>query len=417
MTSLALCFQRGFIRLGRLTGVHPRFRSGQFTAVGTGNPLLRLFMTRFTRLLFAFQSCLTGFKAGFRFQRTFRFQIDSAQFGFFLTVILHQRNIARADIGAGTTFDAVIDMVRAGFIVVATLAVPVELLRQQFGRTGVGTGRTTDAGLFFLVVSHLSGRWRKNTVGDLHHRHIQRWQGEAHQWPAHDDHLSGRSGKADMMQQMTDWRTQTTPDVSRLGDRLAGQRHHPFGNGFTVDDCPLHGPGRTDVLHQYADIGRASAVRHFFAGQNAGQLFGTARGVFGRDNPNLQVALAAQRLLQRSDRFRFIILNADQHPLSLQYPGKDAAALQHLSGVILHQAIVGGDIRLALRRVNNQGVNPAQATLQFGGGGEARTAQARHARIVNTLHNVRTGMLAVVRQRVAWYPAILTIGRQKNAEF
>ena len=311
MTSLALRFQRGFIRLGHLTGFHPRFCSSQFTVVGTGNPLFRLFMTRFARLFFALQSCLTGFKACFRFQRTFRFQVDGAQFGLFLTVILYQRNVTRADIGAGTTFDAVIDMVRTGFIVIAALAVPVELLWQQFGRAGVRTGRTADAGLLFVVVPHLRGGWGKDTVGDLHHRHIQRRQGKAHQRAAHDHHLTGCRGKTDMVQQMTYRCAQSAPDVPRLGDRLAGQRHHAFGDGFAVDDRALDGPGRADVLHQHADIGRAPAVRHFFAGQDAGQLFGTTGGIFGRNDPNLQVAIAAQRLLQRGDRFRFIILNAD----------------------------------------------------------------------------------------------------------
>ena len=317
MAGFTLRFKRRFIRFSGLAGFHPRFGCRQFAGIRAGDTLFRLFMTRFTSLLFTLQTCLTRFEAGFGLQRAFRFQIDSAQFRFFLTVILHQRDITRADIGAGTAFDAVINMVGTRFIVIAALAVPVKLLRQQLSRTGIGTGRATNAGLLFVVITHLTGRGRKNTVGNLHHRHIQRWQGKAHQRTAHDHHLTRCRRESHLMQQMADWRAETTPDVTRLGNRLAGQRHDAFGYRFTVDDGPLNRPGGTDVLHQHADIGRTSAMRHFHAGQNAGQLLGTAGRIFGRDHPDLQIALAAQRLFQCGDRFRFIIFNANQYPLCL----------------------------------------------------------------------------------------------------
>ncbi len=130
MAGFTLRFKRRFIRFSGLTGFHPRFSCCQLTGIGAGNSLFCLFMTRFTGLFFTLQARLTRFEAGFSFQRAFRFQIDGAQFRFFLTVILHQRNITRADIGAGTAFDAVIDMVGTRFIVIAALAVPVKLLRQ-----------------------------------------------------------------------------------------------------------------------------------------------------------------------------------------------------------------------------------------------------------------------------------------------
>ena len=254
MAGFTLRLKRRFIRLSGLAGFHPRFGGGKFTGVGAGYTLFRLFMTRFPGLFFTLQARLTRFEAGFRFQRAFCFQIDGAQFRFFLTVILHQRDITRADIGAGTTFNAIINMVRTRFIVIAALAVPVKLLGQQFGRTGIGTGGTANAGLLFVIVAHLTGRGRKNTVGDLHHRHIQRWQGKAHQRTAHNHHLTRCRRKSDLMQQMTDWRAETTPDVTRLGNRLAGQRHDAFSDRFTVDNGPLNRPGGTDVLHQHTDI-------------------------------------------------------------------------------------------------------------------------------------------------------------------
>ncbi len=62
-------------------------------------------------------------------------------------VVLHQRDLARADPGAGTALDAVHQVEFLGLVILFGLAVPVELLRQQAGRAGIGTGAATDAGL------------------------------------------------------------------------------------------------------------------------------------------------------------------------------------------------------------------------------------------------------------------------------
>ncbi len=94
-------------------------------------------------------------------------------------------------------------------------------------------------------------------------------------------------------------------------------------------------------------------MRHFPPGQDFGQLFGPARGIFCRDNPDLNIALAAQRLFQGSYRFRFVIFNTHQNAFRLQYPGKDPAAFQHFGGVILHQPVISGDVRLALCSIND----------------------------------------------------------------
>ncbi len=170
-------------------------------------------------------------------------------------------------------------------------------------------------------------------------------------------------------------------------------------------------------MHQHTDIGGTSAVWHFHAGQNTGQLLCAARRVFSRDDANVQIAFVTQCLFQRGNRLWFIIFNTNQNPLSLQHPCENATAFQHFGGVILHQTIVRGDVGLALGRINNQGFHPAQAAFEFGGGREARATQARNAGVVNTLHNVGARMLTVVRQRIKRYPAVVAVGRQKNTQF
>ncbi|SAJ34615.1 Uncharacterised protein [Enterobacter cloacae] len=87
-------------------------------------------MAFLTGLFLALQSRLTRFKAGLRFSGTFFFHGDGVDFGFLLTEVLHQRNIAWADPGAGTAFNTVSQVMRLGFIVQLAFAVPVQLLRQ-----------------------------------------------------------------------------------------------------------------------------------------------------------------------------------------------------------------------------------------------------------------------------------------------
>ncbi len=390
--------------------------SGQFAFVAARNALLRLFMLRFARQLLTFQSRLARLEARFRLGGALRLKIDGAQFRLLLAVVLHQRNIARADPGAGAALNAVVNMVGARFIVIAALAVPVELLRQQIGRAGVGARGAANTGLLLVVVAHFAGGWRENAVGDLHHRHVKGRQGKAHQRATHNHHLTRRGGKADLVQQMADRGADAAPDVARLRNRLAGQGYNALGQRLAVNHRALHRPGGADILHQHADIGRASAVRHFHPGKNFGQLLRTTGGIFGGDHADVQIALAAQRLLQRGDRFRLVIFNADQHALGLQHPGEDTAAFQHLGGVVLHQAIVGGDIGLALGGVDNQGLYAAQPAAQFSAGGEARAAKTGDARVMNALHNSGAFALAVVRHRLQTCPTILAVRRHKNAQ-
>ncbi|CAI0836460.1 Uncharacterised protein [Serratia quinivorans] len=86
-------------------------------------------MALFARQFFPFQTRQLGFVTRFGFSRACRFQIDSFNLGLFLAVVLHQRDIARADKGAGTTFNAVEQIMIAGFFVFFTAAEPVKLLR------------------------------------------------------------------------------------------------------------------------------------------------------------------------------------------------------------------------------------------------------------------------------------------------
>ncbi len=207
-----------------------------------------------TRCFFTFKARLSGFKPCFRFSGSFFFLANGVNLGFFLAEILHQRNIAWAYPGAGTAFNAVGDIVGRCFVVLLPFTEPIKLLWQEIRRTGIGACATANAAFLFRRFTHFTGRGGQKTVGNLHHRDIQPWQRKPHQRSAHNHHLVGGRAEARVVEQMTNRRAQTRPDVARTADGFTGKRHDTFGDRLTVNYCTFNCIGGSDVLHQYADI-------------------------------------------------------------------------------------------------------------------------------------------------------------------
>ena len=62
---------------------------------------------------------------------------------------------------------------------------------------------------------------------------------------------------------------------------------------------------------------------------------------------------------------------------------KNANTLYDLSRAILHQTVIGGNVRLALSSVDNQRFNLISAALQFNACRESRTTQPGDAKLMN----------------------------------
>ena len=369
------------------------------------------------RGFFTLKTSLARFKARFSFRGAFFFFGDSANFRFFLTEILHQRNIARADIRTRAAFDTVRQIVGGGFIMLLADAEPVKLLRQQVGRAGVGAGAATDAVLLFLRRAHFSGGRRQQAVSDFHHRHVKAGQGEAHQRAAHDNQLLAGRDKPGVFQQVAHRRPDTRPDVTRTADGFACQRHYAFGQRLTIDNRALDGKRGADVLHQHADIRGATAMRHLFAGQDLGELFSAARRVFGRDHAQANFMLAVQHGAHHRDRLRLVIFDADQHFARLKNMRKNTHTVDNLRGAILHQAVIGGDIWLALRGIDNQRFDFIAAALKLSAGRESRAAKPCDAELMNTFDQRFAAAALVVAPAVAGNPPVFAVGVDNYGEF
>ena len=64
--------------------------------------------------------------------------------------------------------------------------------------------------------------------------------------------------------------------------------------------------------------------------------------------------------------------------------------------MLQHHAVVGGDVRLTLRRVDDEGVHLAQTGADLDMGGEAGAAHAGDARFPDDVHDLLSGELGVV---------------------
>ena len=89
--------------------------------------------------------------------------------------------------------------------------------------------------------------------------------------------------------------------------------------------------------------------------------------------------------------------------------GEDANTFNNLRCTVLHQTIVGSDVRFTFGGVDNQSLNLVAAALQFGAGGEACAAQPGDARLVDTGDQLFAAVATVVAPAVAFDPAIFTI--------
>ncbi len=157
-------------------------------------------------------------------------------------------------------------------------------------------------------------------------------------------------------------------------------------------------------------------MRHLLAGEDLRQLFRTAGGVFGGDDPQHNIVRISQHRPQHRNGLRLVIFDADQYLTRLENLREDTNTLDDLRGTVLHQAIVSGNVRLAFGGINNQRFDFIAAALQFIAGWEARAAEARHAKLMDALNQLGAGAGAIVAPAVALNPAVFTVGIDNHAQ-
>ncbi len=154
---------------------------------------------------------------------------------------------------------------------------------------------------------------------------------------------------------------------------------------------------------------------NLLAGQNLRQLLCATGRVFGRDDAQADAMNISEYGAHHRNGLRLIVFDANQHFFRLKDVHQNADTVDDLGRAILHQAVVGGDIRLTLGGVDDKRVDFIAAAFQLAAGREASAAQACNAKIMNALNKLVTASLLPVTPAVAVDPAVFTVGLDNNA--
>ena len=294
--------------------------------------------------------------------------------------------------------------------------IPVHFKGLQIGWADLGTFTATNAG-------HLGGGRRKqgggtgqDAVGGLDNGNFFAGHGHAHHGPAHDETVGIGLGLA-QGQQITHGRTDGGFKVAR-GGNISGNGDDAGNQGTAKDDGIANGVGRTGVETLHAVVGRTLAMRHFDAGEHPDELLRATGRVAGRndDDLNLCIPPLPDGGLHGGNGLGLVVFDADQSPPGLEYFPHDGYSLDDASGAFAHLEIVAGDVRLALRAIDDQGVEFAVlARIQLGVAWENRAAQADNARIAQVIARDGRRGIAVV-EGYAPDPAFFEIRLDDNAQ-
>ena len=330
-------------------------------------------------------------------------------------VVLHQGDLAGADPGASAALDTVEQVEPFGLVVLLGAAVPVELLGQQIGRTGIGAGAATDAGLFGTWGRQLGTGRGEQAVGGLDHGDHGVGQGEAHHGAPHDDPLVRLGLQLETLQQPAHWCAQQYPGIAWLLEGVTSQGDDAGDERLAVDDGALDGEHGCHVEHHDAHVHRPPTFGHLTAGKQLYGLLGTARGVLGRHRLDQHVLIGGVAG-QFGNGGGFVVFHPDQGQLGFEQMLEHPDAIHDLVGILLHQTIICADVGLTLQPVDDQDLGELTAAVQLAVSREHGAAQTRNAGLLNTLEQFAPIQIPVVGLALVLTPGILPIRRQGDAE-
>ena len=145
-------------------------------------------------------------------------------------------------------------------------SVPIELLRQQVGRTNVHAGAAADAGQYRQFRSQLRRAGGEQAIGGLGHRRFVAVQGETHHRPAHDQPFDTVPIAAALLNQFGEGRPDQYFEIAGPVN-LSSDGDHAGNHRLAAMDGTIHGVSGGDVEALHPNIDRQSVHRRFPARQ------------------------------------------------------------------------------------------------------------------------------------------------------
>ena len=122
---------------------------------------------------------------------------------------------------------------------------------------------------------------------------------------------------------------------------------------------------------------------------NTAQLFLTALGIAAAQGLHHHGGLLLRDdLVHGVDAVLLVVLHADDDLVHAEHLGQELGAADDLLGTLQHGAVVAGDVGLALRAVDDDGVHLADAAGDLHVGGERGAAHADDAGVLDDLHHL-----------------------------
>ena len=291
---------------------------------------------------------------------------------------VRQMQTARADVCARAALHAVGEVELLHHLDVALFLVHIHVDGLQIHRAGVDALAAADAdGIFDGAVLVL--REGQQRGGALAARDVQVVLGKAHHRAAHDD-LPRRFGEAArLLEHPLHRRADADEDVLRRGDGRAGHGDDALDGRQALVRGAVDAVGGERVEHGAADLRGQPAGRHLAAGDRLDQGFLSALRVLALERDDLDAHVLRAVEVQHVHREFFVQLDAEIRLVHLAGPHDELDALQQLPRVLDHRAVVGGDVRLALGAVDDDGVDLAPAARDLERGRERRAAHADDA--------------------------------------
>ena len=201
--------------------------------------------------------------------------------------------------------------------------------------------------------------------------------GLAHHGAAEHDARRGGLQAAALADDLADGHADGGIDVGRLLQRITADGDHAMGQRSAEAQGMEHGDAGGDVLHQHAHIGGELAAGHLQAGHRLDELLFGSHRIEGGQRDHIHGRFVMAEEIHAGQCLRLVGLDPDEATAGTGDLQQVADAAEDLHPLLLHQAIVAGQIGFTLAAVDDQGVDGvSQRQTQLVGGGEHGAAHA-----------------------------------------
>ena len=226
-----------------------------------------------------------------------------------------------------------------------------------------------------------------DAVGALDDGHIGILNGSAHHGAAHLQHHIVAGDAAAVIDDLLHIGAQLHHVVAGLGDEFAGDGNHTLNQRHTLLDGIGDGLGGGGVAHHAAHIGGQLAAGHLTAHDLLNEHLLSALGVLGFGSADADIVVRSDLFFHQSDGIGLVVLNEDHALGSADGLHHGPQAEDDVVGVLQHDTVVSGQVRLTLGAVDEDGID-GLAGLQLDVGGEGGAAHADDALLLDDVDDL-----------------------------